>query len=75
MVSKAFLPLVNGHHALLVFMISSVPSVFFTSHVRPDPKFPTALEIIVSWNFSKFPRVVIMAAKIAHVGILFSLGT
>jgi len=71
-VNKAFLSVVSGHHALLVFMISNVQSVFFTNQVHPEPKFPTALEIIAAWNFSKPPHVLFMASNTTHIGRLFS---
>gem|GEM_PF-1134139 len=75
MVSKGFLSVVSGHQALLVFMISSVPSGFFISHVHHEPKFPTALAVIVSWKVSKVPRLATIASYKDHLGIRFSLGS
>jgi hypothetical protein len=62
MVSNASLSVVKGHPALLVFMISIVPSELFTNQVRPEPKFPTALAVIVATKVSKLHRLAMIAS-------------
>ena len=42
MVNNALSPVVSGVPAAPMFTISTEPSAFFTNHVQPEPKLPTA---------------------------------
>src|SRR5579863_5311631 len=68
MVTSAFASVVSGVAALLVDTISTVPSVFFTSHVQPEPNVPVATFANSSLNLSNEPYLALIASASAPVG-------
>src|SRR5690606_28322495 len=67
-VSSAWSLVVSGVPALLVFTMSTEPSLFFTSHVQPEPKLPTALLLKASRKASNELHFFVMASASAPEG-------